>query len=202
MSYDPDEYWHERGKIYQSTFQYNENFRLQEKYLLDHLRRLSFSSVLEVGCGFGRITKLLLENFNITTYTALDLSPDQIESAKRYINHSEKVNFVLSDIQSFNPQQKFDLVIGVEVLLHIKPEDIGAVIAKLLSYTNHYFVHIDWYEEGLNHSLSDPHNFMHDYDEIYSNVGVKYTKQKIKTKKPLFRSLDTKQTLFVATTRD
>ncbi len=147
MSYNPEEYWRERGKIYQSTFQYTDTFRLQERFLLDALRKLSFSSVLEVGCGFGRITKLLLQSYNIREYTAVDLSHDQIENAKKYVNDQEKVNFVISDIQSFNSDKKFDLVLAAEVLLHIKPEEIGAIVGKLLSFTNHYFVHVDWSED-------------------------------------------------------
>lgn len=198
MPYNPDEYWRERGKIYRSTFEYNDKFRFQEKFLLDALDKLSFSSVLEVGCGFGRITKLLLQSYDALDYTAVDLSPDQIDNAKKYVNNSEKVNFVTSNIQSFNPKKKFDLVLAVEVLLHVRPEEIKAIVARLLSFTNHYFVHIDWSEDGYNQTKVDSHNFMHDYDKIYSDAAIKYTKQPIKTRGLSFRPVDLRQTLFVA----
>jgi len=197
MSYNPEEYWRERGKIYQSTFQYTDTFRLQERFLLDALRKLSFSSVLEVGCGFGRITKLLLQSHNIREYTAVDLSHDQIENAKKYVNDQEKVNFVISDIQSFNSDKKFDLVLAAEVLLHIKPEEIGAIVGKLLSFTNHYFVHVDWSEDRHKLTEVNSHNFMHDYDKIYNEAGVRFLKQKIKTKKPSLKPIDTRQALFM-----
>jgi len=88
MSYIPHEYWFSHGKTYKKEFRYNKNFELQEKILIDYLKNnvssSSFSTVLEVGCGFGRITKLLLSNFpNIMEYLAIDLSPDQIENATR-----------------------------------------------------------------------------------------------------------------------
>jgi len=85
LRYIPNEYWFERGKKYKEEFRYNKNSELQERVLLDYLKKIpssfsSFSTVLEVGCGFGRITKLLLSNFsNIQEYIAIDLSPDQIE---------------------------------------------------------------------------------------------------------------------------
>src|SRR6266487_6966424 len=90
MSYIPHEYWFNHGKTYKKEFRYNKNFELQEKILIDYLKdnvsASSFSTVLEVGCGFGRITKLLLSNFpHIREYIGIDLSPDQIENAKEFV---------------------------------------------------------------------------------------------------------------------
>ncbi|HEV8405032.1 MAG TPA: class I SAM-dependent methyltransferase [Nitrososphaera sp.] len=200
MYYDPAEYWIKRGKIYQSNFVYNQIFRAQEKFLLNHIKGLSFNTVLEVGCGFGRITKQLLENFPETRYTAVDLSPDQIENAKRFVNNS-KVNFAVSDIQSFSSVNKFDLVLAVEVLLHIKPEDINSTISKLLSLTNKYFVHVDWHEEITPPEYTtDSYCFMHDFDEIYSRLGLQYNKYKIDGKRRLFGKIDAKQAVFIVKT--
>ncbi|MGA8739384.1 MAG: hypothetical protein WB501_10195, partial [Nitrososphaeraceae archaeon] len=64
MSYIPREYWLERGKVYKQEFQYNKKFKLQEQTLVEYLKKnIPFSTVLEVGCGFGRITKILLSAF-------------------------------------------------------------------------------------------------------------------------------------------
>ena len=65
---------------------------LQEQILVEYLRKnISFSTVLEVGCGFGRITKIILSNFpEVTEYVAVDLSPDQIENARNYVMGSDK----------------------------------------------------------------------------------------------------------------
>lgn len=188
--YNAREYWLERGKKYQANFKYNEKFQLQEEILLDTLQTLSFSSVLEVGCGFGRITKLMLDNFkSISEYTAVDISPDQVSNARRYIN-SDKVNFVVSDAQSFTPEKKYDLVISIEVLLHIRPDEVQKVMARLLSWADGYFVHVDWYGNEIRHAYS--HNFMHDYEQLYSNLGIKYLKKPIRNEK-----LDANQSLFL-----
>jgi trans-aconitate methyltransferase len=200
LFYDPAEYWLKRGKIYQSSFVYNQKFRAQEKSLLNHIKGLSFNTVLEVGCGFGRITKQILENFPDIGYTAIDLSPDQIENAKRFVNNS-KVNFAVSDIQSFSSVNKFDLVLAVEVLLHIKLEDINSTISKLLSLTNKYFVHVDWHEEITPPEYTtDSYCFMHDFDEIYSRLGLQYNKYKIDGKRRLFGKIDAKQAVFIVKT--
>ena len=83
--YKPIDYWSKRGKKYQDEFVYNEFFKIQENTLIDYLKAIQFKSVLEYGCRFGRITKLLLENFNIKQYKAFDLSQDQINNAKNYV---------------------------------------------------------------------------------------------------------------------
>ena len=108
MTYNPSEYWHERGKIYKKNFRYDKNKRLQEEFLIAHLNNISgsFKSVLELGCGFGRITKLLLTTYsNINEYLAVDISPDQIENAKTLLSSTTlpnelKLDFLVSDIQS------------------------------------------------------------------------------------------------------
>lgn len=197
VQYNPTEYWHERGKTYHSNFHYNKEFRLQEQFLLDALKNLEFSSVLEVGCGFGRITKLVLENCDASEYTAIDLSPDQIENARKYVGDHTKVHFIESEIQSFHPNRKYDLVLAAEVLLHVKPEDIKAVIAKLVSLTNKYLVHVDWCEDKRPSEPVKYFNFMHDYDKIYSELDLEYTKQRVKTRKSTFKKIDARQVLFV-----
>ena len=91
FNYNPTEYWHERGKVYKKNFIYDKDKRLQEELLIQYLNNIftdnqSLQSVLELGCGFGRITKLLLTNYpGIKEYLAVDLSPHQIENAKKYV---------------------------------------------------------------------------------------------------------------------
>jgi SAM-dependent methyltransferase len=206
LSYNPSEYWHERGKVYKKNFRYDDNKRLQEEFLIDYLNGISgsFESVLELGCGFGRITKLLLTNYNnITEYLAVDISPHQIENAKNLlscINLSNKVklDFMISDIQSLNLDKKYDLVILSEVLLHILPTEIGSIIKKLLSLSKKNIINIDWYEENPPKKQA-PHNFIHQYETLYKKYTEpsKATIKRITIKKKKFLwTIDTKQSIF------
>ena len=195
MTYNPIEYWRERGKVYyKGKFDYPE-IKLQEQFIVEALKPLTFSSVLEAGCGFGRVTKLILDSCpGIIEYAALDLSSDQVERAKQYVSNP-LVNFTVSDIESFSPGSKYDLVLAAEVLLHVKPQDIRSAINKLLSLSRRYLVHIDWCEDNPVEK-SAPHNFMHDYDSIYKELGLRYTKTRIRAKKML-KSVDARQAIFV-----
>ncbi|MGH9998111.1 MAG: class I SAM-dependent methyltransferase, partial [Nitrososphaeraceae archaeon] len=88
--------------------------------LLDYLKSIipPFKSVLELGCGFGRITKLILSNFpDIQVYTAVDLSPHQIQNAREYlisatsnnvISDGISLEFIVSDIKSLQTNKKYD----------------------------------------------------------------------------------------------
>jgi SAM-dependent methyltransferase len=207
MSYVPKEYWLERGKVYKEQFHYNKKFQLQEKMLIDYLKKISyFSTVLEVGCGFGRITKLLLSNFpEIKEYVAIDLSPDQIANAKKYvreITNKTEIKFIVSDIQSLKIDNKYDLVIAPEVLLHILPSEIKEVISKLVNWSDKHIVNIDWYEESTPKKVA-PHNFMHEYERIYWDLPTVSQVVRIPiVRKGLLSKLDTKQSIFHAMVKD
>lgn len=110
-SYNPTKYWIEQGRTYKDSFSYNKEFRLQEQMLSEYLRNFSpkFKNVLEVGCGFGHITKLVISSHpDIQKYTAIDLSPDQINNAEQYVRSgidNRRINdialtFAVSDIMS------------------------------------------------------------------------------------------------------
>ncbi len=213
MSYNPSEYWHERGKIYKKNFRYDKNKRVQEEFLIAHLNNISgsFKSVLELGCGFGRITQLLLTNYNnITEYLAVDISPDQIENAKSLLSSTNKLSqqvkldFLVSDIQSLRLDKQYDLVILSEVLLHILPTEIDSVIKKLITLSKKHIINIDWYEDIPPKSQAS-HNFIHQYEALYK----KYTEPSTTTttttttikripikRKKFIGTLDTKQSIF------
>jgi len=211
MSYIPQEYWFKHGKTYKEEFQYNKKFELQEKILIGYLKNnLSvspFSTVFELGCGFGRITKLLLSNFsNITEYVAIDLSPHQIENAKKFVRpiletkqQNLNLNFMVSSIQSFQIQKKYDLVLASEVLMHVLPYEIVDIIRKLVGMSNEHVINIDWYEEPPAAKAAS-HNFIHQYEKIYLNLsqvsGV--NRIPIMKKGSWLQSVDTKQSLFHA----
>jgi len=85
--FNVNEYWLERGRKYIDEQHTPPEFhRLQEQFLLDVLQRsgLPMRRVLEIGCGFGRITRLLAETWPDASITALDLSPEQLANARRH----------------------------------------------------------------------------------------------------------------------
>ena len=185
--------------MYKNQFKRDPDKQLQEEMLLDYLKGISnFRTVLEVGCGFGRISKIILSNFpEIEEYVAVDMSPDQLENAKRYVN-SDKIRFIESDIQSLQADKKYDLVIAVSVLLHVLPSDVDQVVAKLVSLSKQHVVNVDYHEAGQTRQVA-PHNFMHHYGTIYKSLpSVKSVRHIPIAKKKMLSLLDIKQSIFHA----
>jgi SAM-dependent methyltransferase len=233
--YNPKDYWIEQGRVYKNNFRYNNKFELQERLLIEYLTSNLFPStysevapvklsVLEVGCGFGRITKLLLANFgkSIKKYVAVDMSPDQIRNTRQFVedpylngkattttaddngsrNDNDRLEFIVSDIQSMQStdasKQRYDLVIACEVLLHVLPSEIEQAVHLLTEMSNKHIINVDWYEEEVPKKIA-PHNFIHRYEEIYAKIpSVKQVRRIPIMKKGILSKLDTKQSIFHA----
>jgi pseudaminic acid biosynthesis-associated methylase len=62
------------------------------------------------------------------------------ETAFRALETIEGVRAVRSSLADFNPSGRFDLVFTCGLLIHIAPEDLGAVYAKLASLSSSYLL--------------------------------------------------------------
>lgn len=129
--------------------------------------------VLEVGPGFGRITKLVADRHRsqISTYTGWDVSALALTQAQVHAQLAFNASIV-GPLQ--NPylgvavrHDHFDLVIAIEVLMHIPPQDVRAAIANLYDYLapGGTLITCDWTKPlDPNIPIRDG-NFLHDYFE-------------------------------------
>jgi SAM-dependent methyltransferase len=173
-SFNVNEYWLERGKTYmQETRTPAEFHRLQERFLLDLLRGggVPMQRVLEIGCGFGRITRLLAETWPDADITALDLSPEQLANARRHCGDTAHVRFEQYDFYSGAPFPggNYDTVVAIEVFLHHPPEFVGQLF-KRLGGVGRNIVNIDWSEEWRG-PLPE-HVWLHDYRKLFAEAGL------------------------------
>lgn len=178
QSYDPIPFWTEEGKTYYDRFRRTEAFVEQEEALIElFLNRLwglpTLPRVLEAGCGFGRIGDLLFRSIGDLYYLGFDLSEDQLQRARKLVPYG---TFVQSTIDDFPfGDALFDLVLAVEVLMHVKPEDLERTVNKLRTYGP--LITVDWTEpvEGPVAQW----NFIHDYEAVGLKPIRKVGKQTI-----------------------
>lgn len=174
---DVSRYWKERGITYfdelkdQPSYQ-KKRLKQQEDFLVSHISNFKFKSILEIGCGYGRYTKILSTKFKPETYLAIDISNGQIEKAREYVNNDE-IEFVCTKIQDLKVDRKFDLVFAGEVLMHINFDEIEAVIQKMVSYSKNKIISIDWYNENNIGRSSLDYCFIHDYRSLFTKNKIK-----------------------------
>src|ERR1051325_5384783 len=173
--FEVNRYWLERGRTYigeeRLALEYH---RVQERFLIDVLQQgqIPTGRILELGCGFGRITKLLAENFPEAQITALDLSPDQLANAQRNCAGCSNVRFVQYDFYSGRPfpGDGYDLAIAIEVFLHHPRPVIRTLVERLAGAATHV-VHLDW-SEDWPWQLPE-HVWIHDYENLHAEAGLK-----------------------------
>ncbi|WP_432663574.1 malonyl-ACP O-methyltransferase BioC [Wukongibacter baidiensis] len=68
-------------------------------------------SILEIGCGTGYVTRLLIDNFPKAKITAVDIAPGMIEYVNSTID-SDNVRLFCGDIEDMILEEKYDLIIS------------------------------------------------------------------------------------------
>jgi SAM-dependent methyltransferase len=173
-NFNVNQYWLKRGQTYlQEERLALEYHRVQERFLFDILAQsqIPLRKILELGCGFGRITKLLAQHFPQAQITALDLSPDQLANAKAYCTGASNISFAQYDFYSGQPfpGADYDLAIAIEVFLHHPAEIVRGLLGKLSS-DSQMVVNIDWSEDWR--WKTPEHVWIHDYPALNRQAGL------------------------------
>ena len=155
-------------------------YQYQEKVFREYIRNGMYGtgkikSVLELGAGTGRMTKIMLEEFPDVVYYTIDVKhrihPPLMGIMPMELDINDKEFDEKFGVDK--NKQQFDLILASEVLLHIKPEDIENVIEKL-SKVGKQIINIDW---NFNPQKSE-WCFIHDYDALYKKYGGKMVDRK------------------------
>jgi SAM-dependent methyltransferase len=143
------------------------------RYIMDYgIHKGKVDSVLELGIGTGRMSKIMLEIFpNIQIYNAVDINfyPIKINNIGVY-NADVTDETFFENINAFYSGRRWDFVLASEVFMHIKPEDIERVIKSVTSLLapNGVILNIDW-TSAPEHSTWC---YIHDYDKLYRENGL------------------------------
>jgi trans-aconitate methyltransferase len=165
MTYVPADYWGERGKDYEQEAIERGWVNVENEPLFRLLEKLDFASVLEVGCGFGRVGAAIKRHYPEVIYTGIDVSPDLIEAARKRLPDSE---LIVADLATWDTDRTWDLVVSVSVLGHLLPADIEQVIAKMRKWATKDVVAIDWNEVGKQTTFQ----YGHDYGHLYGDAAI------------------------------
>ncbi|OHA26147.1 MAG: hypothetical protein A3D52_00490 [Candidatus Taylorbacteria bacterium RIFCSPHIGHO2_02_FULL_44_36] len=90
----------------------------QDELLRQRLQPFKTKKVLEIGCGIGRLTEFLADNFN--EVFGIDISEEMIEHGKKRLANKNNVRLAATDGLTFPfPDSNFDLVFSFIVFQHM-----------------------------------------------------------------------------------
>ena len=112
-------------------------WKAQQIIKMLHRNPQNFESIAEVGCGAGEILNQLYSQLpKDTNFTGFDVSPDAIQLAKS----REKDRLVYRQANFLVEQQKFDLLLMIDVFEHI--EDYFGFLKQCKSKADYTIFHI------------------------------------------------------------
>lgn len=102
-----------------SAKEYDKYANVQKKMAHHLLDNLNFDnnmlnkeiSILEIGCGTGYLTQLLVELFPTAHITVVDIASDMLEITKDKVGQ-KNIAFICGDIEEIEINKKFDLIIS------------------------------------------------------------------------------------------
>lgn len=120
---DPRAYWTLRGGIDYFREQEDQPARsARSAWIADRIAAYRPTSILEVGCGYGKQLRALRERLDVPI-VGVDFSPTQIQQAGRYLDGLEGIELILASGAALPfPDRSFDLVFTSAVILHNPPE--------------------------------------------------------------------------------
>ncbi|MGC4094731.1 MAG: class I SAM-dependent methyltransferase [Polyangiaceae bacterium] len=118
--------WHEEDSPYKA------------KLVAQALTRagVQFKSCADIGCGAGKVTLLLAEQYPHAAFTGFDLSPD----LEKFWGEKSAPNLSLRREDPLQSERRYDLVVCLDVFEHV--EDYFGFLRKLRTKGEHFLFNI------------------------------------------------------------
>ena len=100
------------------------------RVVIDQLNKISFNSLLDVGCGDGRFLRELHQLYPGKFFVGLDYSARAINLAKAF---NPQLDYRCMNILEEKFVEKFDIVTAIEVLEHIPKNELDTFIDRIIA---------------------------------------------------------------------
>jgi SAM-dependent methyltransferase len=140
---------HSLGKI-ASSIQGSERAELIEEIALQY----PFSSVLEIGTGFGQNLHVLAQQYSNVRFVGIDTDSQRIVAAKKFfeLNNFKNVFFAEGDGADLSAyaDMSVDLVIFSAVLLFVSPDNIEKIIKEAVRVCRKKIIFLEQHGEAFS----------------------------------------------------
>lgn len=110
-------------------------------FLNGFIKQNNIKSILDFGYGDSVVSSKL----NVETYVGIDIEPKLENNKNKYC--AKNVSLITSRFDEFISNEKFDLVMSLDVIYHIDGEDeIGyklISIDRMYNFSNHFIIYYD-----------------------------------------------------------
>ena len=115
------------------TKQKKRGVSIRHRIIHSNLKKIGLqrnSNVLEIGCGIGTVSKLIISSIPDGHFVGCDISPKSIADARAF-NPQKNAEFIVTDMADFSHPVKFDFIIFPDVLEHIPVEQHANIFEKV-----------------------------------------------------------------------
>jgi cyclopropane fatty-acyl-phospholipid synthase-like methyltransferase len=131
----------EEVKKFYNTFKDHQNklgINIRHRTIFKNLKKAGLnpdSKVLEIGCGIGTVSSLILSFITEGKFVGVDISDESISLAKKLNAKHKNAEFVVNDMSNYTHALKFDFVVLPDVLEHIPLEQHANLFRVIASLT-------------------------------------------------------------------
>lgn len=170
LGYNPKIYWQMIAGSFQDEI-WQKQTHGQHQWLLQQIKIIKPTSILEVGCGFGRNIDFLLKNkIKPIKFSGVDFSSSMVSLAKK--NLPKSINLENADATALPYKDSdFDLVFTHGLLMHLPPAKINKALSELVRVSKKNIIIIE--EIRKSPGLINNHTWSHDYQKHLENFPVK-----------------------------
>jgi len=174
--YRPERFWDNWAEDFIKD-SWQKNIHRQHAWLLKKVKDINPESILEIGCGFGRNIKFLLnEGIDPKKILGLDISRKMLRNARKHIGNKD-VSLIHSDVKQLPfKDSSFDLVLVHGVLMHVEPQKIEKVIREIKRVAGKHILLVEQNYGG------NKFTFVHNYKKLLKEVRLniaEYQRDKI-----------------------
>lgn len=165
-AYSPQRYWNQRGKNYPVGIG---NIKGDLEHLGNWLNEIGPASILDVGSGWGRVF-LALNQYGLVD-PSMYFMVDFAESMRKNCYARTRIRPDSWDGKKLPyPDNTFDMVLSIEVMLHVPPADIDLFLKEHIRVATRWVYIIT---AGIIWKKPAPHCFHHDYLKLFATQGLR-----------------------------
>lgn len=168
----------ERAMVYGSGTHPKHKLTNYHNFFIQNIK--NGNSVLDVGCGYGAVSKSIAEYHLKSKVTGIDLNLNSLRKAKLNLRN-KNVKYIHGDITKQKNIERFDVVILSNVLEHIHDRIFLLKRLKKITRASKFLIRVPLFERdwqiamrqslGVNYFSDNDHKIEHTINQFYDEIN-------------------------------